>query len=201
MKLISKLLSSFRSKPKNALVTPVPEKNIIVVNTPEYIPTDIPRVSTIVSDDGLVFNEEGLPTNITENAYTITKRNFTPSHVYAEPAFAPWSEQNRIKNINQQPIAVGTPPPPLPSETPVNVPDDNGNVSVYNGYPIMFTTPDGNKIAINNRGDSIFNTKDDYKLVNESGAVATIGKFVEVLNCDLYNKEKIVSIQGNVLIV
>lgn len=202
MKLISKLLSSFRSKPKNTDITPVPEKNIIVVNTPEYKPTDVQRVATISSDDGLIFNEEGLPTNVTENAYTITKRNFTPSHVYAEPAFFPWAEQNRIKNIQQQinPVAA-TSPQPLPSETPVNVPDDNGNVSVYNGYPIMFTTSTGNKIAINNRGDTIFNTKDDYRLANESGALVATGKFTEVLNCDLFNREKIRSIQGDVLIV
>jgi len=201
MKLISKLLSSFKIKKKQTVTTPVPEKNIIVVKTPEYVPTTESRVTTISSNDDLIFDKDGLPVNISDNAYTITKRNFTPSHVYAEPAFSPWAEQIRIKNLHAPTVANTTVTPAIPSETPVNVPDDNGDVAVYNGYPIIFQTTDGKKIAINNRGDTIFNNKQQYSILTESNTIAYTGTFIEVLNCDIYNKEKIINMQGCVLFV
>lgn len=199
MSLVSKLLSTLKFK--NFSVSGSNIEPITTQTGETYSPTVVSCVPVISSNDNLEFNDEGFPVNVTENAHFITKRNFTPSHVYEEPPFHPWAEQQRIKHLTI-PTSIGT-TVDVTSNVGNNMPSalPDGSIEVYNGYPILFATNIGDKIAINNRGDVIFDNNTDYKLYDENNNVLFTGRFKEVLNCDVYTRGKILNTQSVMLLV
>lgn len=209
MKFVQSLLASFRSKKQKPVEeTVIPVKVEPIQGAVTFIPTTTSKVSVISSEDNLQFNNEGFPVNIDENAHHITKRLFTPSAFYTEPPFLPWSEQERIKQ-NKNPVVNkdidNTVPIPVVKDiihnATINHINEKGEVHIYNGYPVEFKTDSGIKIAINNRGDYTFVTNEEYSLHTETGMVACKGYVTRVLDCDAYDKERIISTQGVLLIV
>lgn len=153
-------------------------------------------VKEISSDDGIKFDAEGIPYEYTLDIHQITKKNFTPAYIYNDPPAYPWAEANKHKKVDpavqQSPTSTQQVTQSLPQVTSCN------EILVYNGYPLKFSVNDSKTvIAINNRGDSIFQIDNTYILrcVSEDQVV---GKFLEVLDCNLYTKETIEASQGTV---
>ena len=213
MKFVQNLFASLRGKKQKTVEEVViPAKSEPVQGAVIFIPTCTSKVSVISSEDNLNYNNEGFPVNVEEDAHFITKRMFTPSTFYVEPPFLPWSEQERVKQ-NKNPVVnkdldtvtvthnTVTEVVPAPIINQINQINEKGEISVYNGYPIEFKTVDGVKIATNNRGDFTFNTNEEYNLCTETGEIICKGYIVRVLNCDVYDKERIINEQGISLLV
>jgi len=147
-------------------------------------------VKEISSNDGIKFDNEGIPHEFTLDIHQITKRNFTPLNVYNDPPFYPWAEPNRHKKVEKAENTVSQ--EPVIESKPIEL--QTGEISVYNGYPIKFNVSDKTIIAINNRGDTIFTVNNVYILHGKNDNILQ-GKFVEVLDCNVYTREHIAEIQ------
>ena len=121
MKFVQTLLLALRGKkqtPVEAVL--IPAKYETVAEAVVYTPTTASKTSVISAEDNLIFNSEGFPINVDENAHYITKKTLTPSKLYIEPPFLPWSEQQRVSenpNVNFKKI-VNTAPQPIPEPQP-----------------------------------------------------------------------------------
>ena len=110
MKFVQTLLLALRGKkqtPVEAVL--IPAKYETVAEAVVYTPTTASKTSVISAEDNLIFNSEGFPINVDENAHYITKKTLTPSKLYIEPPFLPWSEQQRVSenpNVNFKKINV-----------------------------------------------------------------------------------------------
>lgn len=157
----------------------------------EYITTPPSNVlvKEISSNDGIKFDTEGLPYEYTLDIHKITKREFTPTNVYNDPPSYPWAEASKHKKIETEPVTE-------PVIVDQHIPTPQGNVIlVYNGYPIRFIVNNQYVIAINNRGDSIFEINNEY-ILRGAEMDQIIGKFVEVLDCNIFTREHIQTIQN-----
>ena len=167
------------------------------------------RQVQIINVDNFKFDKEGLPiieSSSSDDIHTITKKSFTPTKIYTEPGFLPWSEQLRYKNepqvnptitivhnSNSQVQQVIT------NSVPLHTPNSNGLMVVYNGYPLSIQTANGAKIiAINNRGDIEVNINDNVDIYDGTNTVLFNGKILEVLDCNEYTRGKIRELQGEV---
>lgn len=149
---------------------------------------DSALVKEVSSNDGIKFDKEGIPYEYTLDIHQITKRSFTATNIYNDPPAYPWAEASKHKKIKQESVQTCT-------SVELMIPTPQGNeILVYNGYPIRFVVNNEYVIAINNRGDSIFEINGTY-ILRGVQMDQIIGTFVEVLDCNVYTKETILTQQ------
>lgn len=172
MRILTKLINNVNKTPVTNLSKP-----------------DNKLVTEISSNDGIKFNNEGIPYEYTLDIHNITKRQFTASNVYNDPPSYPWAEANKHKKIEHESVQTCT------SEE-LMIPAPQGNeILVYNGYPIRFIVNNEYVIGINNRGDSIFEINGEY-ILRCTQMDQIMGKFVEVLDCNIFTREHIEQLQN-----
>ena len=150
------------------------------------------NVEQISANDGIKFNNEGIPVEFTLNIHEITKRAFTPTTIYNEPSYYPWAEQARLNSLNKpikQTNNIETTPRVILSD----------EIEIYNGYPINVEVNGKTCIVINNLGDWVFNFKKSYIVNNSNNEFYGNGKIINVLDCNTYNHELILQLQSDLL--
>ena len=145
------------------------------------VSTEKKQVEVISANDGIKFDADGLPVEFTLDIHQITKKAYTPSAIYDEPAYYPWAEQARHNTL----VAI--------QQQPENI----NSLQVYNGYPVEVLVNDTTRIvAINNCGDYYFILHNYYDLTTGTGETYCKGKVVKVLDCNTYTNDVILRTQS-----